>query len=91
MPTSPFADIITKLSEDGRWGPPPVADNDASLNDVPYAPYSKGDKLGRMADWTNENGKDGRDNRGGRGGYNRYNRGSALYVSCLLLIIEADV
>lgn len=24
------------------------------LNGVPYAPFSKGDKLGRMADWTAE-------------------------------------
>jgi translation initiation factor 3 subunit D len=55
-------------SEGGAWGPP--SSTDSSLNDVPYAPYSKGDKLGRMADWTQDSGKDGRDARGGRQGYN---------------------
>ncbi|KAF6839955.1 eukaryotic translation initiation factor 3 subunit D [Colletotrichum musicola] len=49
------------------WGPPVTSDT--TLNGVPYAPFSKGDKLGRMADWTSE-GKD-RDGRGGRAQYNR--------------------
>ncbi|PTB80918.1 hypothetical protein M440DRAFT_1387462 [Trichoderma longibrachiatum ATCC 18648] len=48
------------------WGPP-VTD-EITLNGVPYAPFSKGDKLGRMADWTAE-GKDRE--RGGRMQYNR--------------------
>ncbi|KAL7275442.1 hypothetical protein RUND412_001614 [Rhizina undulata] len=64
-------------SEDGSWGPPPTIDS--SLNEVPYAPYSKGDKLGRMADWTVEAGKDGRDTRGGRGGYNKGYRDQQVY------------
>lgn len=60
-------------AENGAWGPP--SNVGSSLNEVPYAPYSKGDKLGRMADWTNENAKDGGNQRGGRGGYNRNYRG----------------
>ena len=42
------------------------------LDGVPFAPYSKADKLGRMADWT-----DGKDrDRGGRQQYgNRNYRG----------------
>lgn len=50
------------------WGPPTTTET--TLNGVPYAPFSKGDKLGRMADWTA--GKDG-EGRGGRQQYqNRY-------------------
>ncbi len=33
------------------WGPPPLSSLPSSLTDVPYAPYSKSDKLGRFADW----------------------------------------
>jgi len=44
---------------DEGWGPPVT--NETTLNGVPYAPFSKADKLGRMADWTE--GKD-RDQRG---------------------------
>lgn len=67
--------LIAALPESPEvtWGPP--ATIDSALNDVPYAPYSKGDKLGRMADWSTESGKDGRDQRGGRQGYNRNYRG----------------
>ncbi|KAJ5937501.1 hypothetical protein N7454_003843 [Penicillium verhagenii] len=46
------------------------------LNGVPYAPFSKGDKLGRMADWTAES-KD-RD-RQGRQQYNRNFRDQQVY------------
>lgn len=53
------------------WGPPVTTET--TLNGVPYAPFSKGDKLGRMADWASE-GKD-RDGRGGRQQYNRNFRG----------------
>lgn len=42
------------------WGPGVELPSDSSFHDVPYAPYSKGDKLGRMADWTAEANKDGR-------------------------------
>jgi len=57
-----LADTISQLSVDEEWGP--EATSVTTLEGVPYAPFSKGDKLGRMADWTQE-GKEGRD-RGGR-------------------------
>ena len=66
-----LADVVSSLPSDESWGPATPSDN--SLDGVPYAPFSKGDKLGRMADWTAE-GKDGRDRRGGQG-YNRGFRG----------------
>eukprot|EP00899_Mesostigma_viride_P010870 jgi/Mesvir1/19785/Mv13081-RA.2 len=46
-------------NEDG-WGPSTIPEN---LNEIPYAPFSKGDKLGKAADWTNQG-----YNRGGRYG-----------------------
>ena len=75
-PSFQLSSLIASLpdSEGGAWGPP--ASTDSSLNEVPYAPYSKGDKLGRMADWTQDSGKDNREGgRGGRQGYNRNYRG----------------
>ena len=76
-----LSDIISALPSEDSWGPP--TSTETTLNGVPYAPYSKGDKLGRMADWTAE-GKDGRDGRGGRQQYNRNYRGLIL---CLLFIL----
>ena len=67
-----LADIVSTLPSDESWGP--TTTTEALVDGVPYAPYSKGDKLGRMADWTSE-GKDGRDGRGGRQQYNRNYRG----------------
>ena len=60
-------------SGDG-WGP--AVTTETTLNGVPYAPFSKGDKLGRMADWTSE----GKDRDRGRNQYNRNYRGS--FKSC---------
>jgi hypothetical protein len=57
------------------WGP--AVTTETTLNGVPYAPFSKGDKLGRMADWTAE-GKDRE--RGGRAQYNRNFRGRSRRV-----------
>ena len=68
-----LADLIAALPEGPGWGP--SVTTDTTLNGVPYAPYSKGDKLGRMADWTADS-KDGRDGRGGRAQYNRNYRGT---------------
>ena len=56
-------DIIDALPTQG-WGPPTTTET--TLNGVPYAPFSKGDKLGRVADWTAE-GKERE--RGGRQQY----------------------
>lgn len=74
MPIS-LSSIVTALPSEDSWGPPTTTD--ALVNGVPYAPYSKGDKLGRMADWTTE-GKD-RDGRGGRQQYNRNYRDQQVY------------
>ncbi|KAL9584629.1 MAG: hypothetical protein Q9212_002005 [Teloschistes hypoglaucus] len=74
MPIS-LADLVSKLPSDETWGPPTTAD--ALVDGVPYAPYSKGDKLGRMADWTTE-GKD-REGRGGRQQYNRNWKDQQVY------------
>ncbi|KAK4998524.1 hypothetical protein LTR66_002270 [Elasticomyces elasticus] len=73
-------DLIKALPTDPSWGPPTTTET--MLNGVPYAAFSKGDKLGRMADWTTE-GKD-REGRGGRQQYNQryrdqiYGAGPAL-------------
>lgn len=74
MPIS-LADIVSALPSDETWGPPTTTD--ALVDGVPYAPYSKADKLGRMADWNTE-GKD-RDGRGGRQQYNRNYRDQQVY------------
>ncbi|GAB7328062.1 hypothetical protein MBLNU13_g00104t1 [Cladosporium sp. NU13] len=58
-------DLVNNLpSTSEAWGPPTTTET--TLDGVPYAPFSKGDKLGRMADWTAE-GKDSA--RGGRQQY----------------------
>jgi len=70
MAPASLLDLVTALPSADTWGPPTTTET--TLNGVPYAPYSKGDKLGRMADWTSE----GRDReRGGRQQYNRNYRG----------------
>jgi translation initiation factor 3 subunit D len=85
-----LSDIISSLPSEDSWGPP--TSTEMTLNGVPYAPYSKGDKLGRMADWTAE-GKDGRDGRGGRQQYNRNYRGIifASYLSCHIFAIYINI
>ena len=69
-----LSSIVTALPSDDSWGPPTTTD--ALVDGVPYAPYSKGDKLGRMADWTSE-GKDGTGR--GRQQYNRNYRDQQVY------------
>ncbi|GES64937.1 eukaryotic translation initiation factor 3 subunit EifCd [Aspergillus terreus] len=69
-----IADLVAALPAEDTWGPATSGDN--MLNGVPYAPFSKGDKLGRMADWTAES-KD-RD-RAGRQAYNRNYRDQQVY------------
>lgn len=61
-----FAELeaaINALPKTDTWGPPTTTET--TLNGVPYAPFSKGDKLGRMADWTAEKDRE----RGGRQQY----------------------
>ncbi|KAF2147783.1 translation initiation factor eIF-3, subunit D [Myriangium duriaei CBS 260.36] len=79
MAPASLLDLVSALPSGDSWGPPTTTET--TLNGVPYAPFSKGDKLGRMADWTAE----GRDReRGGRQQYNRnyrdqiYGAGSGL-------------
>ena len=72
MPALSLAEIVLALPSDEAWGP--ATSTETTLDGVPYAPYSKGDKLGRMADWSSES-KDGRE-RGGRLAYNRNYRGT---------------
>jgi translation initiation factor 3 subunit D len=69
-----IADIVSALPSEDEWGPP--TPSETTLDGVPYAPFSKGDKLGRMADWTAE-GKDRE--RGGRQNYNRNYRDQQVY------------
>ncbi|KAI8690630.1 hypothetical protein LRP88_07897 [Fusarium phalaenopsidis] len=66
------------------WGP--SVTTETTLNGVPYAPFSKGDKLGRMADWTAE-GKDRE--RGGRAQYNRNFRDQQVYGSSHAITFNA--
>ena len=82
MPGISLADTISQLRVDDEWGPEDVTTT--TLDGVPYAPYSKGDKLGRMADWTQE-GKDGRERQNRQFG-NRY-RGTKLVAEKSILLI----
>jgi translation initiation factor 3 subunit D len=70
-------DLVSALPSSDGWGP--AVSTETTLDGVPYAPYSKADKLGRMADWTE--GKDRE--RGGRQQYGGRNyRG--MYLRCLV-------
>ncbi|KAK5655413.1 hypothetical protein OQA88_5684 [Cercophora sp. LCS_1] len=87
--TSSLVDLIDALPDLGQtWGPPITTET--TLNGVPYAPYSKGDKLGRMADWTSDS-KDGRDGRGGRQQYNRNFRDQQVYGAGTTTLFAAPV
>ncbi|KAF1975376.1 translation initiation factor eIF-3, subunit D [Bimuria novae-zelandiae CBS 107.79] len=59
-------DLVSALPAKEAWGP--EVGTETMLDGVPYAPYSKADKLGRMADWTDSKDRDrgGRQNYGGR-------------------------
>lgn len=71
MPIS-LASIVSDLPSDDTWGPSTTTET--LTNGVPYAPYSKGDKLGRCADWTLGD----KDAKGERRQYNRNYRGLLL-------------
>lgn len=75
VPIFPFIKMfkLGEVQSTDTWGPGDEWQLEGALKDVPFAPFSKGDKLGRAADWTAEN-KDGRDPRS-RQGYNRNYRG----------------
>lgn len=74
---------------DGSWGPSASNIPDQfKFKDIPYAPYSKSDKLGRFADW-NDISTDNRQNVAGQasaqanrpGGANRRREGNQAYGS----------
>ncbi|KAF2806618.1 eukaryotic translation initiation factor 3 subunit D [Mytilinidion resinicola] len=74
MAPASLLDLVSALPTTDGWGPP--VSSETMLDGVPYAPYSKADKLGRMADWTE--GKDRE--RGGRQQYgNRNYRDQQVY------------
>lgn len=53
---------LQDIQSTDTWGPGDEWHLEGTLKDVPFAPFSKGDKVGRAADWTSES-KDGRDTR----------------------------
>lgn len=66
---------------DEPWGPPATVPDFLRFNDVPFAPFSKNDKLGKVADWS-EPSKDLKDNkrqqhRGYRDPYHAYGASAA--------------
>lgn len=71
-----FLKIADLCPANDGWGQ--AVTDSTTLNGVPYAPFSKGDKLGRMADWTAD-GKD-RDGRGKQ--FNRNFRGVLPFHCC---------
>lgn len=73
-----FVKICESCPPGDGWGP--SVTSEITLDGVPYAPFSKGDKLGRMADWTAE-GKDRE--RGGRLQYSRQYRGTVAICHVL--------
>jgi len=81
MASTTLRSLLSALPTDPSWAPPET--KDSTLGGIPYAPYSKGDKLGRMADWTAE-GKD-RERGGQRQQYGNRYRGKLEDVARLLL------
>ncbi|KZM24484.1 translation initiation factor [Ascochyta rabiei] len=67
MAPASLLDLVSALPSTEGWGP--SVSEETMLDGIPFAPYSKADKLGRMADWT-----DGKDrDRGGRQQYGNRN------------------
>ncbi|SPN97143.1 probable Eukaryotic translation initiation factor 3 subunit D [Cephalotrichum gorgonifer] len=85
MTVKSLVDIVDACPPDDGWGC--SVTDDITLNGVPYAPFSKGDKLGRVADWSSES-KD-RDGRGGRSQYNRNFRDQQVYGANHAVIFNA--
>ncbi|KAI9171953.1 Eukaryotic translation initiation factor 3 subunit D [Paramyrothecium foliicola] len=81
-----YVKVVEACPPGDGWGPPVTTET--TLEGVPYAPFSKGDKLGRMADWTAE-GKDRE--RGGRQQYNRNYRDQQVYGASHAITFNAPV
>ncbi|KAK6544004.1 hypothetical protein TWF694_000718 [Orbilia ellipsospora] len=71
-----FNSIISSLPTDAVWGPQDPTEAEGIVNDMPYNPFSKGDKLGRLADWSGDS-KNDRDQR--TRGYGRNYRDQQIY------------
>jgi hypothetical protein len=67
MAPASLLDLVAALPSEEGWGPP--VSTETTLDGVPYAPYSKADKLGRMADWTEGKDRDARRQQYGNRGY----------------------
>ncbi|KAI8375038.1 eukaryotic translation initiation factor 3 subunit D [Choanephora cucurbitarum] len=76
--SKPHFFLPTFHNSESGWGPSSAVTPE-QFREIPYAPYSKADKLGRVADWTNPEGQkqDNRETTGGRQGrtgFNRFNK-----------------
>ncbi|KAI9282251.1 eukaryotic translation initiation factor 3 subunit D [Sporodiniella umbellata] len=74
--TQPHFQLPSIFDNQNGWGPASDLVPD-QFREIPYAPFSKGDKLGRVADWTNPEGQkqDNREQtRQNRTGFNRFNK-----------------
>lgn len=82
---------------------PPIKDNSIGwgpasdvlpeqFRDIPFAPYSKGDKLGRIADWSapETQKQDNRETSGrtGRQGFSRFNKGVFFLILPILYVFD---
>lgn len=80
----PQLPTLSKTSD--SWGPPSQIPSDLRFNEVPYAPFSKGDKLGKVADWAAD-AKDNKDQkrqvhgRGFRDPYHAYGASAASFFT----------
>lgn len=84
MTVKSLVDLVDSCPPDDGWGC--SVTSDITLNGVPYAPFSKGDKLSRVADWSSDS-KD-RDGRG-RNQYNRNYRDQQVYGANHAVIFNA--
>jgi len=50
MTSAPF-DLSNLAPSSNIWGPPTSVPDELRFSDIPYAPFSKTDKLGKAADW----------------------------------------
>ncbi|KAK9467849.1 eukaryotic translation initiation factor 3 subunit D [Lipomyces arxii] len=76
MASAPPFTLPTLSDPSSAWGPPANEANISGLSfeGAPFAPFSKSDKLGKLADWTQDPTRDGRDQRSGRQNYGRGHR-----------------
>ncbi len=80
-PTFKLPEII---DNDNGWGPSPAMLPE-KFRDIPYAPYSKADKLGKIADWSTPEQKEKESSGRSRANYRNY-RGMLFisHVNCWL-------